>query len=1246
MTARDPILTQAQGEGTTTKTSSAWVSARTSERAIQQQAFASDPKYKKYTQQVEKCLNSFDNVHEWADCIAFLKQLLKFKEIPRKLVVAKRLSQCLNPALPTGVHQRALDVYSHILRVLGTEGLKRDLPLWSSGLFPFFEYAATSVKPMLLDLYDTYYLPMQGGLRPVMKSFIIALLPGLEEETGEFFDKVLSLLDRLSGTVSPSFFLQNVWLIMLTTPGARGTSINYLSRRLPRLNADEGNFPVSLCLHTPGLSNIHADITTIVGRDIGLMIRAFASALEDDNLLVRRGALDILLQSIRADSAAVKMAQPEDRTILMRAATGVVLRRDLSLNRRLYTWLLGSDEKSENQIIFLREHVLDLLKRTLKDEMFAPSSDYSESRPFKIFISLLDKWEIGSALTDALVYDAFKAIKQLVELNSDHAQDMIMTASTLYEAVEPNVLWKQILALSVAEIMGDNKGCEAMQMALFILRTFKKQDDEIQGLHLPMIFSAIMDVLNVHIRGDASQGSSSQVKEALLLQEEILRHISIAALSKRPQINQGAQEATSSQSPYLFACTFYEIKPMPDLATHRDSSVIPFTSVFQDLIHLSTVCGKQLKGTNNMALLQDVFAHLLLLIGDLVKKLEAKSIGPFDLAWQPRSWLSTILGTFEEETSTFSTVDRIISLAIALHNTTALHPKLTIDERPTMNKMTRKLFKYLRPHCAVYHVRAVNLIWSLETATSGHPHTESIISQQMTCSEARDAQQAHEAFGVLWRLTGFRFKVPMLLVLDTLKSDDPSLHRIGETWMRCSLRSYLRVLDPILYDLLDPAIRRSPTTAKIHGKELSGFLYERSFDQRYIQHLLETLLSVVRFGGQGFAKTARSTAVRRTLHGGLLERIEAVGSPADASYLDVLIDVLVRFVQTEPTDALTTSMRATNVLIQSTSIDLLQGIVARGEIDNLLVDNIEAAVIGKLYFCVHVGRLDLQNKLLHILHSLISASTSDIDAGGPSFRTKIADKASEDHSTQDGSSEDGRKSYALNSLLIQTLVDGIAVASNRPVLQHWLDFVLMAVPQFQPALQAVVPPLNDCVCRQLRLALTDILQASEDQEEVRDIDSAVTDAEFIMLLNALERLMGLSLASVDSTSQEEENGVTDRSAQEGTGLLGYVSNVFSSDSVAGLTDDQVKTSSWTSKDDSLSMIYSRTRVRCRRVLENVFRVHSVEVLEAVINCWHRDKTAFSSEDSVAFELVDVLVASAQNAQKESGEPQLDRISSI
>jgi hypothetical protein len=123
-------------------------------------------------------------------------------------------------------------------------------------------------------------------------------------------------------------------------------------------------FPTTL------LTRCHLDITPVVGKDVGLMIRAFAAALEDENLLVRRGALDILLQILKMDSHAVQKAHPDDRAILMRAATGVVLRRDLSLNRRLYTWLLGPDEKAENQVAYLKQNALDLLSSTLRVIIF------------------------------------------------------------------------------------------------------------------------------------------------------------------------------------------------------------------------------------------------------------------------------------------------------------------------------------------------------------------------------------------------------------------------------------------------------------------------------------------------------------------------------------------------------------------------------------------------------------------------------------------------------------------------------------------------------------------------------------------------------------------------------------------------------------------------------------------------------------------------------------------------------------
>lgn len=50
-------------------------------------------------------------------------------------------------------------------------------------------------------------------------------------------------------------------------------------------------------------------------------------------------------------------------------------------------------------------------------------------------------------------------------------------------------------------------------------------------------------------------------------------------------------------------------------------------------------------------------------------------------------------------------------------------------------------------------MRAVNLIWSLERL-SKQPHVEAVISQSLSATQPAELQDACEAFGVLWRLTG------------------------------------------------------------------------------------------------------------------------------------------------------------------------------------------------------------------------------------------------------------------------------------------------------------------------------------------------------------------------------------------------------------------------------------------------------------------------------------------------------------
>lgn len=277
------------------------------------------------------------------------------------------------------------------------------------------------------------------------------------------------------------------------------------------------------------------------------------------------------------------------------------------------------------------------------------------------------------------------------------------------------------------------------------------------------------------------------------------------------------------------------------------------------------------------------------------------------------------------------------------------------------------------------------------------------------------------------------------------------------------------------------------------------------------------------------------------------------------SFLDMLIELLSRyahmqfslnifsslrrFIQSEPKEPNAPTMEPLNTKIQSTSIDILQAIVARGEVDQLSLETLEPIIIGKLYFFVHLKRLDLQNKLLRILHTLISASIAH-----------IAQSNAEEQGSSEGSHISGKKVYTVNSLLTHTLTDGIAVPHNRPVQQHWLDFILMAIPQFQPALQGMIPPLADCVCRQLRSLLNDAVRANQPSSP-GTITGVATDAEFVMLLNTLERLLVLGLVNYPEVSQQDDDTPTqEKTGGESSGILGYVSNVFTADTTSPLED--------------------------------------------------------------------------------------------
>lgn len=267
-----------------------------------------------------------------------------------------------------------------------------------------------------------------------------------------------------------------------------------------------------------------------------------------------------------------------------------------------------------------------------------------------------------------------------------------------------------------------------------------------------------------------------------------------------------------------------------------------------------------------------------------------------------------------------------------------------------------------------------------------------------------------------------------------------------------------------------------------------------------------------------------------------------------------------RFLQSEPNDPRLAGMRRFNTTTQSLSIELLQTIVARGEIDQTALETVEAVIVTKLYTCVHTGRLDLQTKLLHLLHSVISALTT-LGSQLPMTHQPRMDLLSETTQASEVDREAAPQSYNMNPLLTQTLIDGIGTPSNRPLLQHWLDFVLMTIPQFHLALQPAVEPLIECICRQLRSATNETASARSQLTDTQDIFSATNDAELIMLLHAIERLLLLNLSrQIEAADTEDDNNYVEKPAADGAGLFGYVSNVFGSEHASYVPEEQLAVS--------------------------------------------------------------------------------------
>ncbi|XP_074902604.1 protein DOP1A isoform X3 [Buteo buteo] len=525
-----------------------------------------DSKYRNYVAAVDKALKNFEYSSEWADLISALGKLnkvlqnnAKYQVVPKKLTIGKRLAQCLHPALPGGVHRKALETYEIIFKIIGPKRLAKDLFLYSSGLFPLLANAAMSVKPTLLSLYEIYYLPLGKTLKPGLQGLLTGILPGLEEGS-EYYERTNTLLEKVALAVDQSAFYSALWGSLLTSPAVRLPGITYVLSHLNRKLSME-------------------DQLYIIGSDIELMVEAVSTSVQDTSVLVQRSTLDLILFCFPFH---MSQATRPDMIRILSAALHVVLRRDMSLNRRLYAWLLGFDNNGaligprstrhsnpeEHATYYFNTFSKEMLVQAMIGILQVnghgeESTLMQDLKPFRILISLLDKPELGPAILEDVLIEVFRTLytqcKAELELqaepsfNKDHTQ---LSRRTLHARLQT----------------GPGGGSEQSELPLtnfcllvdFLLDIVSLETYiEIQTEHLPQLLLRMISALTSHLH----TLHLSELTDSLRLCSKILSKV------QPPLLSAGTDGILQLPSGHSSSIKEWENKKVPSVSLENPNEV-------------------------------------------------------------------------------------------------------------------------------------------------------------------------------------------------------------------------------------------------------------------------------------------------------------------------------------------------------------------------------------------------------------------------------------------------------------------------------------------------------------------------------------------------------------------------------------------------------------------------------------------------------------------------------------------------
>ena len=374
-----------------------------------------------------KILPRFATAKEWPDLMTILKKfkenLIKYKFanmgiLTDKISLAKRLAQCLNQNLPSGVHELDLDIYSMLfdnIKQNNNNFMGDNLGLYSAGLFPFFIYASAQNKIKFLnDIIKKHYLTLDiSEFKLSLSGMLASILPALEEQNELMQKMIREVFLTAREKCGDDFFFGTLWSIVFRNKKLRIDCIKYINEVIPPYNEiieekdkdleinnnkieqieenneeeeENNNFEV---ININNESDNKIITTNQEGNDTFkikkskkikytrneviekfypnlsvLILNSLEELIVNSDLYTQRIVMDFIISHFPIEN---NILSEEEKIILMTSALKLLIKNEHSSTRRLLIWLMGPNQDEDIEMGEPNiQYMLVLLVKSLK----------------------------------------------------------------------------------------------------------------------------------------------------------------------------------------------------------------------------------------------------------------------------------------------------------------------------------------------------------------------------------------------------------------------------------------------------------------------------------------------------------------------------------------------------------------------------------------------------------------------------------------------------------------------------------------------------------------------------------------------------------------------------------------------------------------------------------------------------------------------------------------------------------------